>query len=92
MVHHKALAMDNLNSSSIILPRYITSAMNVLSLKSLPRVSSHLQHQPNRQHRRNNSLRMRRLFKYVLCHAIKPNDLSMVFLFCLQGSISQDPV
>ena len=25
MVHHKALAMDNLNSSSIILPRYCTS-------------------------------------------------------------------
>merc|ERR1719430_1939884 len=40
MVHHKALAMDNLNSSSIILPR----------------ASSHLQHQPNRQHRRDNSL------------------------------------
>merc|ERR1719430_2803951 len=51
MVHRKALAMDNLNSSSIILPR----------------ASSHLQHQPHSQHRRNNSLRMRRLFKNVLC-------------------------
>merc|ERR1719337_834333 len=47
MVHRKALAMDNLNSSSIILPR----------------ASSHLQHQPHSQHRRNNSLRMWRLFK-----------------------------
>merc|ERR1719187_3126971 len=69
MVYHKALAMDNLNSSSIILPR----------------ASSHLQHQPNRQQRRNNSLRMRRLLKDVLCHVIKPNDLSMFFCFAFRG-------